>query len=117
MDVREFINQYKYPNYNEVQQIITNDKSIYNKISLLSESGEFQHQMITNMYNNLYDQKELRNFAEKLSSVGDLHTLRQCFYVIIAVLRSFNAKDNIDTLINIRELIKVSFEGLHEWEN
>ena len=117
MDIKQFINQYKYPSYDEVQKIITNDKSIYNKISLLSEYGEFQHQMITNMYNNLYDQAGLRLFAERLSSVGDLNTLRQCFYVIIAVLRSFNAKDNIDMLINIRELIKTSFEGLHDWEN
>ena len=118
MDIKQFIKQYKYPSYDEVQKIITNDKSIYNKLSLLSEYGEFQHQMITNMYNNLYDQVGLRLFAEKLSSVGDLNTLRQCFYVIIAVLRTFN-KDNInsDMLINIRELIKASFEGLHEWEN
>ena len=113
----DFLATTVYPEFEDVNKIIGND------ITLIAEYGEFNHEVLSSIWNNLGDKDLITLLGKKINKRGGFQALQANFYTLLAVLRQKLKCAKLDNECEmviwycIKSEVSRSWDGVGDWKN
>ena len=123
--ILRFIKDNPYPSYEQVIEIIKNDKTMEDiYLDMLAEYGEQNHQWIKEIYENIMKEELVKHNGNSINERGGMTTMHCNYYTVISVLRYLiqqraPMKDYDVNLIwyNIRNILSSSWNNIGDWKH
>jgi hypothetical protein len=85
VEVKKFINDFPFPSYQEIVKLMEDTQHPELKWYAFqwgAEYGEFQHECMKNMYENILDKEICHKLGEKIYNRGGFVALQACYYIM-----------------------------------
>ena len=128
--VKSFIKNNPYPNYEEVMELLITHaretKSEYARretLNMISEYGRHNHEWMKEIYENIMDEKLIKENGEKINERGDKLAMVYNFDVLCYVLcyKTDRLKIKCNAVVDIYYPIKTQisecWHGIGEWRH
>lgn len=118
--IEKFIKDNPYPKYNDVIEIIKEDKDF---LDMFAEYGTPNHQWMKEIYENIFDKEIVKRNGEMINDRGNLYTMQMNFYTLLDILRNFFKKSDLDDdderLIwyNMKDLLSNYWHNVGDWKH
>ena len=109
--------EHKYPSYDEVCKLIEKDMNLW------AEYGEYNHECMETIFNNYKTKSVVKEMGEVINKNGGFQTMQSNFYTLCKVLKQIlNNQNEYDEqlfkeLIEMRDNVKIYWDGVGNWKN
>ena len=128
--VKSFIKKNPYPKYEEVVETLVNiarkvpnDNLKQEVFNMISEYGRENHKLMKEIYENIMDEKVIKENGKKINSRGGKVAMVGNYYVIVNILGDKTDKlkmkhdDVVEILYPIKTQISECWHGVGEWRH
>ena len=113
----DFLATNKYPKFKVVNKIIGDD------IMMMAEYGEFNHEMLNEIWNNFSDKDLIKRLGHKINNRGGFQAMEQNYYALLAVLRKMLKESKLDNEYKmviwgcVKIEVSSNWNGVGNWRN
>eukprot|EP00972_Heterocapsa_arctica_P107739 15868288-Heterocapsa_arctica.AAC.1 len=107
MDFTAFIKTHPFPSYEVVQNLLQSEMTLW------AEHGEFNHEHVELIYNNIDDVETVHKAAEAFAARGGFNALQSNFHSILNILKHLveTPEEIQDIWYYVREKLYKGFDG------
>ena len=124
--MREFVNNNKYPSYDECVKIITTPDGIRDGLimGMYSEYGEYIHHLYKEMYYNFDEKSILQEAGKTINENGGFTAMQMSLYGFLKIMihlvkncgKKYTDHQRIIVTKHIFNTIQVKWDGIGEWK-